>query len=170
MLRPEVKIDPRNRGVILNIEEVWADIGAAVITEVGLYTQKQVKDATPRDRGLARNSIALKVAEEMRGMKAVHTGIVFSELEHAQYLHVLEEGRRPGARMPPHEPMEIWTRRHFPGKTPEEILALTFLIRRAIARRGLPAHKMFETAFEKAGPMMNKVLKREVRKAIRRLS
>ena len=170
MIRPEVTVDPRNKIILARMEKAWREIGESVVTETAMWTQRRVVKNTPRDRGMAQASVKFSVAEAQQGFDSIWTGSVYSELENNQYMAVLEHGRKPNSRMPPRQQMEIWVRRHFPGKSEVELKGLTFQIRRAIARRGLPAHKMFQQAFEAAGPFMNKTLKREMQKFTSRMS
>lgn len=66
-------------------------------------------------------------------------GIVASPDPH---FAVLEFGRTAGARMPPAAPIEEWMDRH--GIDP----AASFVIRRAIGVRGLPAHHIMQRALD----------------------
>jgi hypothetical protein len=54
----------------------------------------------------------------------------------------VEEGRKAGAKMPPSDPIEAWMARHgIP-------LELSFVIRRAIGERGIPARPFLKPALE----------------------
>jgi hypothetical protein len=52
------------------------------------------------------------------------------------YAGIIERGRRPGARFPPKEAIVRWIQRKF-GKSEKQARAMAFVVRRAIARRGL---------------------------------
>jgi hypothetical protein len=58
------------------------------------------------------------------------------------HMAVLEFGRRAGARMPPAAPLEAWCERHGIDSS------AVFAIRRAIGRRGLPAHHYMQKTIE----------------------
>ncbi len=71
----------------------------------------------------------------------------------ADYWKYVENGRRAGSKMPPIGAIEEWIRvkpvipevRN--GRTPS-VRSLAFLIARAISRRGIPANKPFQRAFD----------------------
>jgi hypothetical protein len=97
----------------------------------------------PVDRGTYRRS--LKVEKIERG------ATVYNSAPHAP---IVEGGRRPGSRMPPLDLIAEWVRRKGVGvqvgpvrrgrSRPEvDVRGLAFVVARAIARRGLPAHRIF---------------------------
>ena len=79
----------------------------------------------------------------------------------ASYAIWVHEGRSPGGKMPPREPIEAWARRH---GIPEEAV---FNIQRAIAARGIPATKFLERAMLEAAPGMERRLAQSIKEQTR---
>ena len=121
--------------------------------------------------------------EYRRGWKARATarGAVVENV--APHAPIVEEGRRPGARMPPVDVIERWTRRklsvaHVPktGKhkgmprrrklRAEEARGIAFVVARAIARRGLPAKHVLRDATSALAWMVAGEVRRELTRAI----
>lgn len=96
---------------------------------------RRVRDKIPADTGNTADGLYWTVnGETIPGMH----GIVASPDAH---FRVLEHGRRAGAKMPPEQPIKAWADRHgIEGR------GVVYVIRRAIGRRGLPAHHMMRDA------------------------
>lgn len=62
------------------------------------------------------------------------------------YLRVMEQGRQPGAKLPPRGSLVGWMRRHRMNPANE------YVLRRAIARRGIEADHAFETTLKDLEP------------------
>ena len=79
------------------------------------------------------------------------------------YASVIELGRRPGAKMPPGNPDVIghWARRRL-GLTEREAKSVSFVIRRAIGRRGLLPRRVLGRAL----PAMNQAVNQEIVRAL----
>lgn len=114
------------------------------------YLQGEVQKRTPIDTGLGRGS----VFTDLRGQPAGLRGIVASPLVH---MLVLERGRKPGGRMPPVEAIRAWLVRKGGDAS------MAFVVARAIARRGLPAHKMFEESAAKGLGTVRAIFSRHLR-------
>ncbi len=94
-----------------------------VIREAALFAEKRVRERSFETRDTS--ALARSWTSEVHGL----TAEVFSPL---QYAIVEEEGRRPGAKMPPPAALEGWARRHgFPTDR-----GALFVLARAIGRRG----------------------------------
>lgn len=93
--------------------------------------QRDAMEATPVATGTLRRSYALRPAPTAWSGALVNT---------ATYAKVVEEGRRPGAPMPPQGALVAWMRSK--GIDP----SLEFVVRRAIGRRGIPARHMMKNA------------------------
>ena len=78
----------------------------------------------------------------------------------AGYAIWVHEGRRPGGKMPPREPIEAWARRH---GIPEEAV---FNIQRAIAAHGIAPTKYLERAFTERVPGMERRLAANIREQL----
>ena len=59
----------------------------------------------------------------------------------------VEHGRRPGQRMPPTGPIELWLRRKL-GMEREQSEAVCWAVAKSIAKKGFEGKKMFEISFE----------------------
>lgn len=81
-------------------------------------------------------------------------GVVRSEHPAAA---VLEHGRRPGARMPPTQPIADWVRRH-------GISAPVYVIARAIARRGIRPRRIFTNAVRVTENRLPELIRRAERR------
>lgn len=108
-----------------------AELKTAMVRSVAAI-QLDVQTAMPVWQGQARRSIATTAAADK--------GTVGTNLVHA-IVHG-ETGRRAGAPMPPQGALLAWMASK---GIPEE---REFVVRRAIARRGIPASKNFTKAFE----------------------
>ena len=96
-----------------------------------LMVLRTARVLAPVDTGKLRASITPEVV--MQGNTVM--GVVGSNVEYAPYM---ELGTRP--HWPPPDALKVWAARHN--------ISL-FLVCRAIARRGLPARKFLQKAFEK---------------------
>ncbi len=109
------------------------------------YLQHEIVTKASSNTGAFRAS----VFGEIRGRSLSEMrGIVASPLAYAV---VIEYGRKPGKKMPPIGPIELWARRVL-GES-----GLGFVIARAIGRRGLPAHHLFRNAAEKGGATVQRI-------------
>lgn len=106
----------------------------------------------PVDRGTYKGSFRAEDTKE---------GAVF--YNSAPYAGVIEEGRRPGSRMPPIDVIAAWVRRKNKwgsasaksSKKPEaQVRAIAYLIARSIGRRGLPAREILAKTADRLGPIV----------------
>lgn len=95
------------------------------MTRVVLKGERVAKQHAKRDTGENRRRITSTVIRESDGV----TGIVGTN---NPYAPPVEEGRKPGSKMPPKGSLIAWMKRH--GMDPKR----EFVLRRAIARRGIP--------------------------------
>lgn len=123
-----------------------ADMLGAV-TRTQLVVLEQARSGAPVFTGFLANSIQPdEPVIARRGDGITVSGVVQST---APYAVVMEEGRRPGAAMPPHRPLRRWVElmvRRGKMAITGSIDSVTFLIRRAIARRGLPPRRFMARA------------------------
>lgn len=98
----------------------------------------EVRRATPVDLGTLRSSINYKTS--LRGAGAV---AVISSSARPEIVETVEGGRRAGAKMPPPGVLLGWMgRKGIPADR-------EFLVRRGIARNGIPGRFMFRRAAER---------------------
>ena len=146
-------------------EEIQRGMQQAVFT-TSLAAQAEARAHAPVFMGTLSNSIQIVPPQvAVRGGAIVMTGSVESS---EPYAIVQEEGRRPGARMPPAAPIERWVelkgRRGDLDLEGRSIRSVAYLIRRKIARKGTPGKGFFE----KARKVAERVLRREVDEALGR--
>lgn len=119
------------------------------IDQLSSLGQKVAKNEAPKDTGLLFNSLHL--IREFQ--PPIFNGGIQTNVP---YAIVMDEGRKPGSRFPPAEPITRWIIRHrasfdLPsGKARASALkSLTFLISRKIAKKGIKGTRFFKKA-EKA--------------------
>lgn len=93
------------------------------------------------------STLARSLTSEVRGGTSEVRGLVGSNLPYAK---VVEEGRRAGAPMPPQGALLGWMRRKGIDAEAE------FVVRRGIARRGIPARPYLRPAFRETIPEANR--------------
>ena len=132
-----------------NAMKATVDVGKAVAAE-----------KAPKDRGFLQNSIYGLVEDQWP-----HTvGVLGSPLEHAA---PMEYGATPF--WPPSAPIEAWVGRKF-GLQGIERRGVAFLVRRAIAQRGLRARRFFAAGLKQAQAVAPALFERAVKNLARRLS
>lgn len=133
-------------------EEAQAMIVRAM-DRMSAFARREAVQGAPKDTGQLINSIHL-VREYQH---PEYIGGIRTNLPHAV---VMEEGRRPGARMPPHLPLYRWVVRHRAmfglgrkagtrrqsASEESRLKSLTFLVRRKIAEKGIEGKKFFHRA------------------------
>jgi hypothetical protein len=118
-----------------------------LVSDLTVLAEREARLAAPRDTGALARSIA--------GRATGLTGRVATSLVYAP---VMEYGRTPGARMPPPAALAGWARRHgFSGR------GATFVLARAIGRRGIRGRFYMQRAREKAQAAVPGLLARALR-------
>ncbi len=115
------------------------------MAEVTEMLRREVMTRTPIGAsGNLRGSIYTEIRGEGRGALR---GVVASRTPYARYV---EFGRRPGGRIPPWREGSSLYRWVVHKLDPPDghIERVSFLVARAIARRGIPGRRMFARAFE----------------------
>ncbi len=93
-----------------------------LLTDASNLGERVAKDKAPKDTASMARDIQASVQK---------TTAKVSLPRHLKYYRVMEEGRRPGSKMPPPQELHGWLRRHgIP-------LGAAFVIARSIARRGI---------------------------------
>jgi len=93
------------------------------------------------------------ISGEVRGRGLDVHGVVGSPLAYAP---VVELGRRAGSRQPPPGALDLWVKRIL-GVPEEEVRRVSFLVGRAIARRGIPGRFMFRDALASFRPQLSQI-------------
>lgn len=141
------------RGELRDPAGVFPPAIRSAVTETVALLEREVKRRVPIGvTEAARGSIAGEVRVGTALGMGDALGTVGSPIA---YVRVLNDGRRPGQRMPPPESLELWVRRKITktgprggniGLTVKEARSIAFLIARAIGRRGTPPLHFFEDA------------------------
>jgi hypothetical protein len=79
----------------------------------------------------------------------------------SSYGPIIEDGRKPGSKMPPKGVMARWAQRRL-GLSREEALAIDFPLRRAIKDRGLRPRKVMANSLEQMTAAVDEEVMREV--------
>lgn len=139
-----VEIDVRLEGVD-EIARRWqaapqrfAERMRGFMSRATLLLEGEVKKNTPVNTGALRASIT----HQIKGVGAEMQGIVGTVKQYAPYV---ETGTRP--HWPPPAPIRYWVMRKLRLRGPA-LETVTFLVQRAIARRGTRGAQMFQKAFE----------------------
>lgn len=101
-----------------------------LIQLAAVYTEREARLGVPKDT----SALARSIVAEAKGL----TATVYSPLVYAS---VMEEGRTPGATMPPPAALQGWINRHgFQGSP--------YVLARAIGRRGIKGRFYFQHAVQ----------------------
>lgn len=181
MIRHEVKPGDVAAWLMENDEErrkrIVKAIQTCVSTEAPRLAQQETHAAkpVPVDRG-----------QYLRGFVSYPTdhGSVF--INHAPHAPIVEDGRRPG-KFPPVDAIEAWVRRKFRVRFQEarralaasrgraqkarviapakdvSVRSIAFLVGRAIARRGLPPHRIMARVEARLTPLVYKAIGKAAR-------
>lgn len=163
--RIEVKIDVKQNFDFGAFERVFDETMPGFLA-VGL--EKVVGEAqanSPVYRGLFRGGIQNSLDKPR---PVTFEGAVFSSVNYAPVIEGVDEsgndvefGRRPGARFPNLGELRVWVERVI--SPPEEVIdEVTFLVGRAIARRGVKAKKPIGKAFNANREFINRQIDRGV--------
>ncbi len=104
-----------------------------------LFAEREIKDRTPQGVLGMQGGLRGRIFSEMRGTPASPIGIVSAPSEYAE---VVEEGRRPGQRMPPSSALVTWVEKKL-GVPEEHAAGVAFVIARSIGKRGFAGAHMF---------------------------
>jgi hypothetical protein len=140
------------------------------------YLQGEVQKGTPVDLGLLRAG----EHTEVTGHSVQIIGKVVTAPESSAYALTVEDGRRPGGKMPPVAALLGWVQRHgiagsysvkthrrLGGKArvQDENLRAAWAIARAIQRRGIPGRHMFRDAAIRGKPVVVAIFEKWIRGA-----
>ncbi len=117
------------------------------VREAVALLEREAKIRTPIGATeVARGSIGSEVRRGVSFGRGIRIrGLIGSPQRHVD---VLERGRRPGARRPPAEALELWVRRKLGIRDIQEAKRVAFVIARSIGRKGTKAVEMFKEAAE----------------------
>ena len=112
------------------------------MTETAIFIQSRARENAPKDMGVLTNSIGYEV-NPFQATVTAGTNLT--------YAATMEYGRAPGSAMPPQGALLPWMGRHGID------LSLEYVIRRAIARKGIVGKRYMQRALEaaQAGPAQN---------------
>lgn len=137
-----------------------AEIRSTMEATLSLVEQNVVS-RTPVGVGTLSQSITSRIF----GQPVNLAGEVGSSLIYAP---VMEFGRRPGARMPPVEPIRTWLiRKGIMG--PDQADKMAFVVARAIGRKGIRARRMFRDGWRVSRPKVLELWRKMPGRIIARL-
>jgi len=126
---------------------------------IAVILEAHIKEKAPQFQGNLVNSIRGRAKVQGRA----HAAVVSSSVAYAK---VQDEGRRPG-KMPPHDPIRRWVELKLFKRAgiaadgmDQSIDSITYLIRRAIGRKGTKATKYITRGIRAATPQIEAELKR----------
>ena len=155
-----IKISAKTQTLLQRFGEVATPQVQGAMQVVMQAAEAVAKEKAPKDQGLLQDSIAGTV--EVHGPRIV--GVLGSPLDYAA---PMEYGTK--AFWPPSAPLEEWVGRKF-GLQGIERRSVAFLVRRAIARRGLRARKFMAAGVQKAQAIAPGLIGRALRTLERQLS
>lgn len=154
MVRIKVELTPRGERALRGMQRAdrWLPRAVHEATRlVARRVQREAQRRAPVRTGGGRRSI---------GIRATHRGhAVVTDL----HMLVMDEGRRPGAAMPPVAPIERWARRKLGQR------GLGYVIARSIARKGIKPRRFFAAAIRQVTVIEKPKLDRDVGRIVRRI-
>lgn len=144
----------------------------AAMHEATMFGVRRVKERTPQGVMGAQGGLLASIQPEVRPISSGVLGIVGSA---HRYGLVVEEGRRPGQKMPPggkgslERPLLRWIQVKM-GVGRDEAEGIEFLVRRKIAKKGTKGAFMFEKTLEEDWPEFQRIFDRYGIRIARELS
>lgn len=134
MVKIEVKVSPQGERVlrVMGQPTLWQ---RAVMRQLTGWVAQRVQNESQRNAPVRTAG----------GQRSIATREVRDGHEVVSDLHmlVMDEGRRPGAAMPPVEPLERW------GWLALKQRGLGFVLARSIARKGIKPRRFFDKAVQR---------------------
>lgn len=139
---PKARVEVNNRGAVVTgkVSPVMARTMRSWLTGVLKRIRDDARAFSPSDLGGYRKSIIYRTHIKRQ---VEITGEVYTTEPNQAKAAVIEFGRTPGRKMPPRGALLGWMRRH---GIPDDA---EFLVRRKIARDGIPGKFPFRKAFVK---------------------
>ena len=161
MIRVSAEVTGLNPRIVEDVQNAII----STLDRVSAAAQEVAIGAAPKDTGLLQNSIGII----RRYSPPIYVGGIATNVGYAT---VMEEGRRPG-KFPPFLPIARWVIRNKAkfssaikkfGGGKKGTASLIFLIRRGIARRGIPSNPRFDSRgfFKKAEKAITKAFPKEI--------
>lgn len=123
---------------------LWKKPLRKLFVRATVIAENKARNEAPKDTG----SMARNIQSNISSTKAS-----VSLPRNLAYYHVMEEGRRPGGRMPPVDAIAGWLRRR--GSS-----ANAFVVARSIARRGIKGRFFMRQGFVATQKAMPKLLRK----------
>lgn len=142
-------------------ERIWDKAVGDALDVMAEIIAGKAKDFAPVNFGHLRSSIFTE-RPEGRDVRFVTSPL--------PYAIVMEDGRRPGNRLPPFDPIALWVQRalRIPRDDPRFSSAVWHL-RRKIAKRGIQARGFFKLAAQFGEDKARDIFEHALRTAARRL-
>ena len=141
----------------------WLGKELTVAMESGLQLlEGQVAERTPVNFGTLRGSISHQIMSPFPNL----IGRVGSPLP---YAIVMEEGRKPGARMPPVDAIKLWVVRKL-QVPPDEAESVAWAVAKSIAKKGIEGKHMFKEGLEASEPHIKRLFDSAIGRATQRFN
>jgi len=152
-------------------------------------TLKKAPEITTKEFGRALNKLSMEIERKAvlraRALKIHSTGnlikqikqkkiskLSYAVISNAEYSIFVEKGRRPG-KFPPYKPLFEWVQRHyrrFSGRGSKgNARAITFLIQRKIARKGIKARPYMQWTWDKMQRRADKIFDKALDNVIKKI-
>lgn len=155
---------------IESMVKAWPEVYRAETTSVlKLILERLESEVVPRTPGGVGGEAGLRGSYDnhVRASGEEIVGWFGSLLE---YGIVVEMGRRPGQKMPPVAPIELWVRSILGETDPKKARQIAFAIAVKIAKKGTEGKHMLEEGWGAMEPWANRMLETIPERIIRRLS
>lgn len=161
MIAIDLKITDMPKLMSPESELIWDELVEDALDVLAETVVTETKQVAPVSFGHLRASI---FSERPEG-RAEKVRFVTSPLP---YAIVMEEGRRPGARMPPIDPIRLWVRRVL-RPAAADLENITFRVRRKIAELGIEALHFFAQAAQASEDTVRDLFEYQIEALVRRL-
>jgi len=140
--------------------------GAYVAAMRGIdMMHRETRAAPPANPAGKGRGGAVNTGAFIHTWKAARTNDGARTYNASPYAAVIEHGRRKGSKAPPRDAIVAWLMRRL-GKTKQEAESLQFVVRRAIAKRGLKPRRIAESSKGRFASMAFDEIERHVREKL----
>ena len=151
--------------VVADVDAFPQDVGRelTIAMESSLQLlEGQVKTRTPVNVGKLRDSIGHSIISQFPNLIGqVGTPLVYGI--------VMEEGRKPGARMPPVDAIKLWVVRKL-GIPADEAEGVAWAVAKSIAKKGIEGKHMFKEGLEVSEPHINTLFDNAIARSVARFN
>lgn len=151
----------RLAGVMKRAGSGWPVVARDIVEESVQTMLFVAQENAPINQGNLKNSLTTRVGLEGAGADRAIRGEVFTMLAYGE---VMDLGRRPGAKPPPSNKLELWVRRKLGISDAKEIKRVAYVVARSIGKKGIKGHHFFGKALKAAERNLTKVANAALRR------